>query len=228
MKALKVTVSGSYRTANKEVVDFENVTGVIPAVDEELAEMHVRSRYALTWVKNAVDEKKEKLYKPRIARMRQVFVDDIEEVQADFSFVNKDIKEMSYEELQDLATLKDLRRIPLPKESSGISLREMREIAYLQYAKEILRKDYGDKDQDFDYANEPPLIVEGGARKDKSKKITNEEMIEQEQQNSSLSAPKNTLTLDDLKGIAKQKGISHSNNIGFDALYAKLYGEAAA
>lgn len=228
MKALKVTISGSYRTANKEVIDFQDVEGFIPYVDEELAIMHVQGRYAVTWIKNAVDKKGEKIYKARITHIRQVFVDNMETTDYKFSFIGKDIKDMSYEELQDLATLKDLRRIPLPKEMSGVSLREMRERAYLEYTKRILDKSYGDKDKDFNYAKAPAVIVNDMvSRKESSQKITNEEMIAQEQGNASLSPTKNTLSLDDLKGIAKQKGVMHPADIGFDALYGLLYGGGA-
>jgi len=49
-KALKVTISGSYRTADREVIDFSGIEGVIPFTTQELAEMHIRKRYARMWI----------------------------------------------------------------------------------------------------------------------------------------------------------------------------------
>ena len=230
VKALKVTVSGSYRTANKEIVDFENVSGVIPFVEEEIAIMHTQGRYTVTWIKNAMNENGEKVYPKRTdGYPRQIFVDSIEEVSVDpFSFIGKDIKEMDYAELQDLATMKDLRKIPLPKEISDMSIREMREVAYLEYAVNVDGQYFGDKNQDFNYSRAPALIVKDGARKDESIKLTNDEIIEQEQSSQSIDGAKNDLTINDLKAIAKNKNISYHPNIGFDALHAKLYGGSAA
>ena len=228
-KALKVTVSGSYRTANKEIVDFENLSGLLPVVDEDLAAMHVQTRYVPTWLRNAVDKKGERIYTKRIEDVRQVFIDEIEKVNAgEFSYVGKDIKNLEYQELQDLATAKDLRRIPLPKELSGVSLREMRQMAYVDYSDKVLKKFIDHNEEGFNFSKLPPLIIDGDARRETSQKITNEEILDQEQKVMDVSStPKSTLTIDDLKGIAKQKGISHHPNIGFDALYAKIYGGAS-
>lgn len=142
MQALKITISGSYNTANRNVVDFENVSGTIPFVSEAKASQCVRNRYAFEWVRNAraitKDGETEKIiYKERIGQMRQVFIDEIEPVDYHFSYVGTDIKKMTYDELTDLATAKDLIAIPLPKGLSGVDLREMRTLAYLAYAKEV-------------------------------------------------------------------------------------------
>lgn len=238
MKALEVTVSGSYKTANGDIVDFEDVKGVIPEVDEEHAKMHVRSRYASEWVRNAKDKNGDKLFKSRIDMMRQVFVDDMKPVKGDFSYVGKNIKEMSYEELQDLATAKDLRTIPLPKHISGVDLREMRTKAYLDYSDKVLGRkidvnnplpehssQMNGKDT-FDFAKLPKLVVDGDARVDTSKKVTNEEIISQEQKQMPVNeTPKSNLTLEELKQIADNKGISYHWNVGFEKLYAELFGE---
>lgn len=228
VKALKVTISGSYRTANRDIVDFDDVSGIIPFVDEDLAAMHVRGRYAVMWVKNAVDKAGAKLYPKRIEDMRQVFIDDIEEIEVDeFSYVGKDIKELTFEEMQDLATAKDLRSIPLPKELSGTSLREMREKAYLAYSEKVLGRYIDPNKPEYNYAKLDKLRIDGDVRREATGKITNEEMIEQEQKNPSTEPPKKNLTLDDLKNIAKHKGIQVQPDIGFDELYGKLYGGAA-
>lgn len=231
MKALKVTISGSYRNSKREVFDFENVTGIIPAVEEDLAAMHVRGRYALPWVKGATDPKTgEKLYPERIEDMRQVFIDNVEEVDADLSFLGKDIKEMSFEELQDLATYKDLRTIPLPKELSGVSLREMRVAAYAAYSDAFFGTDLAkEKDQaGFNYAALPALVVEGASRRDPTVKLTNEEVLAQEEKKMDIgSTPKSNMTIDELRKIAKSKNIAFTQNTSFDDLYNKIYGAAA-
>ena len=233
VKALKITISGSYRTATKDIVDFEDVSGVIPFVDEDLAAMHVRGRYAVLWVK-AEMKGDEKMYPKRVEDMRQVFIDNIEEIQIDqFSYIGKNIKELSYKELQDLATAKDLRRIQLPKELSGMSLREMRETAYLQYSEHVLKIEIEHNSEDpegnsmIDYAKLPPLHVDGeGARRDEMVKLNNDDIIEQEQV--STKTEDSALSLEDLKEIATSKNLKFHPNIGFDALHAKVYGNAAA
>lgn len=241
-KLLEVTISGSYK-GTKETFDFDNVKGIIPVVAEDLATMHVQGRYAAPWIKAAKKKDGSPMYPERIEHMRQVFVDSIKEIEADeLSYIGKDIKEMSYEELQDLATAKDLRRIPLPKELSGASIREMRQQAYWEYGAQVLGMDDNQKlnekrpiaverrinpmTEGYNFAKLPPMIVSDGvARRDMTQKVTNEDMIEIEQNAKKLSeTPKSQLTLDDLKGIAKQKSIAHSPNIGFDALYAKIFG----
>lgn len=236
--ALKITVSGSYKTSNGEIIDFEDVQGIIPKVDEEHAKMHVRRRYASEWVRDAKDDTDKKIYPKRIDRMRQCWVDEIEETVHDFSYLGKDIKKMTYEELQDLATVKDLRTVPLPKKISGVDIRDMRTKAYLEYSEKVLGKpidnkrpipEHASKVGDrlvFDFAKLPALRVEDDmARVDTSKKITNEEILEQEQKAQKLgSKHKDQFTFDDLKALADKKGIKYHWNIGFDRLYEQLFG----
>lgn len=241
--ALKVTVSGSYKTSNGEIVDFEDVSGIIPLVDEEHAKMHVRRRYASEWVGAALDDADKKLYPKRIDRMRQCWIDDLEETVHEFSYVGKDIKKMTYEELQDLATAKDLRTIPLPKKISGVDIREMRQKAYLEYSAKVLQNpidekkplpEHASKSGDrlmFDFAKLPPLEVsDGEARVETAQKITNEEILDQEMKPQTLgSKHKDQFTLEQLKDLAKKKNVKHHWNIGFDRLYDMLFdGNAAA
>lgn len=227
MKALKITISGSYRNSKREAVDFENVTGVIPLVEHDLAAMHVRGRYAHPWVKKATYKDGNKLYPERIEDMRQIFIDSIEEVDANLSFLGKDIKTMTAEELQDLATYKDLRTIPLPKEISGSDLRDMRVQAYAAYSDAFngttLMKE---KDQEgFNFASLPALVVGGAPRRDPTIKLTNDEIIELEQKKMDIgSTPKSNMTIDDLRKLARNKNIPFTNSMGFDDLYSKIYG----
>ena len=105
--AYKVTLSGTYRNGANESVDFQEVTGFIPLVDEDMAQAMCVKRYAKVFITQ------DKRYKDRVTRTRSVYVDSMEPCYHEFSYVGKDIKQMTYEELQDLATAKDLRSIPL-------------------------------------------------------------------------------------------------------------------
>lgn len=243
----RVTISGSYFTANRDVIDFDNVSGLIPNVDDDLAAMHVRGRYAVMWIKAAKKKDGEPLYPERIDSMRQVFIDNIEEVDGDLTFVGKDIKQMSDAELQDLATAKDLRVIPLPKELSGVSLREARQTAYQQYGAIILgmndspmlnpdparalpvEKRINPALEGYNFAALPPMIVDGELRRDNMKKLTNDEVLELEGRKRPInSTVKSTLTIDDLKALADEKSIPYHKDIGFDALHEKIFGGSQA
>jgi len=227
MKALKITISGSYRTAKGDVVDFEDVTGIIPKVDEDLAIMHVQSRYSVPWIKLAKNKKGDFLYPQRVDTVRQVFVDDITDYEIRFSYLGKDIKAMSYIELQDVATANDLRKVPLPKELSGVSLREIRQQAYLSYSDIVLGKFIDVDADDFNFSKLPPIIVDDSVHRDTSGKITNDEIISGEQDNRSTSPARESYTIADLKKIADGKGINYHSSIGFDALHTRLFGGAS-
>jgi hypothetical protein len=224
-KMLKVTISGSYLASNKETVDFDEITGFIPVVSDEKAAQYVRKRYSVMWLKSIKKDNGDKVFPKRIEKMRQVHIDDIKEVDGEqFSYVGKDIKKMSYDELQDLSIAKDLNRIPLPKEISGVDVRRMRTMAYIEYSDKILNNFINHNDQDFNFAKLPELIVDANIRQDNSEKITNDEILNQEMNSKTTESVKSNLTLNDLKGIANEKNVRFHPNIGFDALHAKLYG----
>lgn len=239
MKALKVTVSGSYKTGQGDIIDFEDLSGIIPFVENEYAAMHVRSRYASEWIRSEKDGNGEKVYPNRIEHMRLVHIDGVEEVDHDFSYVGKDIKKMSYEELQDLATAKDLRGIPLPRGISEVDIREMRTKAYIEYSGKILNKFIdennpppelsdkvtlpgGEEQLSLNFAKFPPLVVDGDIRKEMSQKVTNDEIIEYEMKPKVNDS--SDLTLEDLKQIADSKNIQYHHRIGFDKLHSMVYG----
>ena len=219
-KMLEFTISGSYKTAQKDIIDYENVKGVVPFQDVDVATMHMQARYAARWIREAKGAKGETKYPERIQRVREVHVDDVKEVTGKLSFVGKDIKELTMDELQDLALAKDLRRVPLHKASD---LRNTRVIAYVDYTDKILKGDpIKYQAEDFNFAKLPSIVLDGGVRRDAESKVTNDEIIANEQKSS--SDPKSTLTLEDLRGIAKSKNIQVGPNIGYDALYQRLYG----
>lgn len=226
MKALKFKISGSYRNSRREVIDFDNVVGTIPYNREDIATMHVIDRYAVMWVKNSVDKDGNKTYPERIESMRQVFVEAMKEVDAELSFMGKDIKEMDHEELQDLATHKDLRQIPLPREISDMSLREIREEAYVAYSDCIEKTNLSHerKQGTFKYYEAPPIYPSEGHRFDASVKLTNDEVLKFEEEMDINATPKTNMTIDDLQNLAREKNIPFTDSMGFDALYEKIFG----
>lgn len=233
MRALKITISGSYRKAGNKIADFDGLTGIIPYCKEDVAMMHIRSRYATKWI--AESEK----YTDRLYSIREVFIDEIKKAEFEFSFLGKDIKEMSFGELQDLATYKDLRGIPLYKKSS---LRESRDKACRAYLASLDKSDNKDLrgkpiTKDTPYHLLPSLFI--GATPDRIKSesaFDNEEEEEEESRDpeseeifgddeeevNSVEAPRPSI--EELKGIAVLRKISHSPNIGYEALYKKIYG----
>lgn len=211
-KILKVKISGTYRDHDKNKYDYAGVYGEIPFCDEDIAKMHVKDRFAIMWLKM------DKRYKaPAANTVASVWFDDIEVGEGALSFANKEIRQLTFEELQDLATAYDLRRIPNKK----TSIRDMQEKAYIAYSTIVLGKPINVKDPAYNFAKLPPLHVKEGVRRDNTKKVTNEEIIEAEMK--STSEPKTTLTMDELKTLAREKNIDISYNPSFDELYAQLY-----
>lgn len=215
-KAYEVILSGTYRVTKEDYVDFENVKGIIPAAKhEEFASAMARVRYAPMWIG------KDPKYKKRVRSMREVFIDDINETESEFSFVGKNIKEMTYEELQDLATAKDLRAVPLYKKAG---LRQTQIIAYAEYSLKILGEDIEYKKVGFNFADCPPLVVPDANPVDnETGRISNEDIIEQEMNSTSPQGAKTTLTRAELEKIATDKRIPFNPAISDSALYNKIF-----
>jgi hypothetical protein len=170
MKAYKVKISGSYRTSEKDVIDFSDIEGVVPFNEKDVVLMCVRRRYAPMWI--TLSSK----YSKRVASIRECYIDSMEEIESDFSFVGKNILDMNDEELQDLATVKDLREIPLYRKAS-ISFARI--IAYGTYSINVIG-DYVDyKSQEFATGQKQPIIVNDEAwRTDTTKKLTSDEFLD--------------------------------------------------
>lgn len=229
-KYLKYVISGSYYNSKKEIVDFDAVTGVIPMCDEEngVGSMHVRGRFAPKWIKEAKNDKGEAKYPERIHKMRQTHIDDIQvvDVKGDYSFVGKDLKQLSLDEMQDLAVAKDLRLIPLPL-GSGYDLRDMRVRAYAAYAEKVLDKDIGYQKEGFNFAKLPSITLDGEMRVETEEKVSNDEVLDAEAKNTSTEGVKSSLSLKDLKDLADERKIPYHKTIGYDALYQKLFALSA-
>jgi len=211
-KALKVTISGSYRTADREVIDFSGIEGVIPFTTQELAEMHIRKRYARMWIM------KDSKFKQRLYATRECYIDSMEETEAEFSYIGKDIRSMSQEELQDLATAKDLRLIPLYKKGSE---RDARTKAYAAYSQQVLKEVVKWQAEGFNLMKLPPIMVTDGSwRQDTTKKLTNEEVMDAE---SVIGQPKSTMNRAELEQIAASQNIKFHPSISDENLYKKIY-----
>ncbi len=228
---LEFTITGNYHNSKKEIVDFQDVVGKIPFCDEEenqIGSMHVRGRYAEKWVREAVNKDGTKKYPERIHKMRQVFIDDVKLTTGKLSYVGKDIKELSIDEMQELAVAKDLRGVPLP--NSGMSKRDMLIRTYVAYADRVLLKKIKYQEEGFNFAKLPSIILDGKSRKETSKKLTNEEVIAREQQPTLTGLgekddPRKRFSLDELKEIAGQKGLVYDTDKEGEALFDDLYKE---
>lgn len=212
-KAYKVTISGSYRGADNEIFDYSGVIGTIPFTDEEIATMHVRGRYARMWIM------KDTKFKDRLYSVRECYIDEMVECEAEFSYLGKDIRAMTQEELQDLATAKDLRLIPLYKKGSE---REARTKAYAAYSAHIIGVEVKYQEEGFNLMKQPPIVVTDGSwRKDDTKKLTNEEILDSE---ADLNNPTTTLSRKELEHLARNQGIEFHPKISDQKLYQRIYG----
>jgi hypothetical protein len=248
-KTLKVTISGSYVSANRDIESFENVIGIIPRLDEDKANQMVIRRYAKIWVMQAKKPDGEKTYKA-VQRVRQVFIDSIDDnddaPSAQLSYVGKNVMEMNFEELQDFASANDLAGVPLYK-TGGLT--HARRVAFSEYAikvlelEEYLPTDKDEKQNLYDYRvmgfnpnRFEPIIADDQIRRRGGEVANIEETIDREALSLQGKAKAPTqdvrkgskLTMEQLKAIATQRNINFNKGISYDALYAKIYGAQKA
>jgi len=134
MKLLKLLVSGSFKTepaSDKNRMPFSGIEIIAPFVKEEYYVTVAQRLFPIALRKN------KEFSKINYEGLIKIFVDSVKEIDGELSFVNKDIKEMSWEELQDMACYFGLREIPLYQ--SG-ELRTAREKAYEIYMKVIKKR----------------------------------------------------------------------------------------
>lgn len=125
-KQWEVTVSGSFKTqvaSDKDRFNFDGITGRIPMCEEVYIKPHAM-RMLPMWVRE------DKKLKANFEGAIKVYVDNYTETEGEILCIGKNIKEMSWEELQWLACYKGLREIPLYKKGD---LRAAREKAYERY-----------------------------------------------------------------------------------------------
>lgn len=226
-KLLEFTLSGSYRNSAGDICDFDALKVTVPKNTEEICFMHIKARYAVRAV-NADP----RFSKDRAQRVRQLFVDSVKEVEGDLSFVGKNLKELTEAEMQDLATAKDLRGIPLPTKQSGFSLREMRVRAYSEYVEKVLKgKRVLWREGKFDFATAKDYTISDGAsRVEDEGKISNEKVIELEQRPSApvdmgaKDDPAERFSLQELKQLANEAKISYDDETAtVQELYKRLF-----
>lgn len=248
--ALRATISGSFKASDDEIESFDGVTGLIPDLDDDKAEQMLRKRYAKIWVGQALNKDGEPKYK-RLKRIREVFIDNVEaadEVKGKtFSYVGKLIMDMNYEELQDLAAANDLAAIPLYKTGS---LTHARRVAFAEYGAHVMGwtesvinpktgkvadMPISAMRDGFDPKNYEPIIADGEIRRSGQHVADIEETLDRENLNDLAKRGKakqasegSRLSMEQLKGIAKDKGITFNSNISYDKLYSKIYKENAA
>ena len=227
-KAYKATVSGSYRYGNKEMASFQNLEVILPYNDIDVVTQALIKRFVPMAILK--DNKK---YPDRLTSIREVFIDEMEEIDHNFSYIGKDIKKMDYAELMDLAAAFHIISIPLYQKAS---IRSAREKAYVAYSNMNFGTNYSHKDEDFDFMGLPPLKAEAGCKADRVRKRTNAEVLSGEvnpdggRGRTEIVAPKetpssvgNVLSLEELKQIADGKNISYNPQIGYDKLYARIF-----
>lgn len=212
IKAFKVTISGSFRNSKKEAIDFNDITGYIPAVNKELAYAAVIRRYAMMWLSNSGK------YKERAINLREVYIDRMEPVECEFSYIGKTIREMTQEELQDFAVAKDLRGVPLYKKGSA---RQAQIVAHALYSDRHLGIEVPYKEQGFNFADEPDYVADNQIEKSEYATISNDEMIGMEQKNT--TSKKSSISREELENLAKRKHITFHPNISDAKLYDKVF-----
>lgn len=244
-KLLEVTISGSFKASDDEIESYDAVVGLIPLLDEDKAQQMVIKRYAKMWIgqsrKKVAGELTDEAKYKRVSRIREVFIDSIDEVEVDapLSYIGKDILTLDYEEIQDLAAAKDLAGVPLYKVGS---LAVQRRIAYAEYAGQILGVTELDprtkkevplnwRREGYNPAKLPPITPTAEIERNQTHVATLEETIDTAQlivNKQMAPSHSGAMTLDQLKSIAEHKKIPFNANIGYAALYKKIYGEAAA
>lgn len=249
-KILMATISGSYIAGDKQTESYDNVTGYLPFLDMELhgtdkiskADQMIIKRYARIWIGQTKklnpltgEESDEPKYK-RVGRVREVFIDSIEEIDGKkLSYVGKSIMDMNFEELQDLAAAKDLSAIPFYK--SG-SLTLARRIAFSEYAIKVLdldQKSYDYKLEGFSPSRFAPIVADSiirlhGVVPPSLDETIDREMLREELARDNPKAPAggSRLTIEQLRQVAKAKGVEFTPKTAYDTLYKKCYPDAAA
>lgn len=129
---MKVICSGAFRN-NKEMNDFSDFVIVMPDCPDEWIKSNCINR---CFVRMA-----EKVFKKRIDSIHSLYVDAVEKdykgkdgKETKPSCCGKNIKSLTWDELQDLAIMFCLREIPLYRQGD---LRTAREIAYKEYLTKI-------------------------------------------------------------------------------------------
>lgn len=123
MKAYEVTLSGSYKNQEGKLINYNDVKVKIPAQNEQMAEYLARSRYIHVGIRDKVEEKYDII--------SEYYIDDLKEIDHNFTCIGKLISDLNDVELQDFAAMHDLRSVPLYKNGS---IRELQRQAILAFS----------------------------------------------------------------------------------------------
>ncbi len=139
---LKVKISGYYKSG-KEDVDF-NAEVSMPECANNKVLSNVQNRVIHRFFKDAD--------KP-FGIAGKCWVDDVKKDDREPTFAGKNIKELNWDEIQELAIAYDLNKIPLYR---SCSLREARVSAYKEYSTIVKGREITDG---FDYAVAPDITI---------------------------------------------------------------------
>lgn len=207
---LKVTVSGDYRTSGKagsDIVDFDNVVITMPDCIDDHIMFNVQNRMLQIAIL------KDKRYTQHYEMFRSVYVDKVERIEGKSAIIGKNIKELTWEELQELAVYKHLRDIPGYR---ATDLRYAREKAYIEYSKHFLGKKIDPDAKGYNFANLPDLVVDGTDKVATAPtQKSNEESLKEEQESRATNEEK-TFTMKELRKLAKDKGIKLPPNVTYN------------
>ena len=149
----------------------------MPDCGDDFIMSHVQNRMLPIWIKA------DKRYPHRYDMFRTVYIDGYERIEGTSKIIGKDIKSLSWEELQELAVLKNLRNIPAMR---ATDLRYAREKAYVEYSKNILGKTIDTNEEGYNFSELPALTIDATSKKASNpKQRTNEEVLDGEQKNTS-------------------------------------------
>lgn len=161
---LKVKISGYYKSG-KENVDFNT----------EVTMPECANNKVLSNVQNRVLHRVFKDAERPFGSAGKCWVDDVKKDDKEPTFIGKNLKELSWDEIQEVAIAYDLNKVPLYR---TCSLREARVSAYKEYCNNVKGKDFED---DYDYANAPDICI-GEKKVVFNKKAKTETKVEVEEE----------------------------------------------
>ena len=215
MKALKCEVSGTYKNHKGEVLDYE-AKGIMPFCDEGKAHQACVNRFAAMWLA------KQKI---TVKTIRECYLDDTKEIDHDFSFIGKDIKEMTPEELQQMAVYTGIK-VPAYKTTS---IRNMRMKAIENYLLQVKKvpEDKVARIMELSIKDIPEFTIEENVEKLVEQKTEIQSLAESVSEygvNIVTDAEEQSeYTMENLKDLARAKGIAFSPQIGYDKLKARVF-----
>jgi len=205
MKALKLTFSGDYKATNGDIFGYDGVEVVIPFQEVDIATLHARARHLPMKLNQMAAKKGGELALKAIKNVRNSYVDSVEEVEHEFSFEGKDIRTLTFEEIQDVAVMFDLREVPLYKIGG---LRHQLNSLYGIYSTKIEHKPVNHKEEYFSVNDMPPIFVGKAHKVQREVKPTFTEEAPEVQ----------TDSLEALKRIADSKGVKYHHKAGYDTI----------